>query len=111
MTQHLDAYPELERDLRFFPLGVDSPRTLTELQIQQYNERGYIAPIDLLDADEIAHIRAYFDWLLPMALKAGWNSYEITNWHKHCAGVWDIVTQPKLLDYVQDLLGELAFDA
>ena len=25
MTEHLDAYPELKRDLRFFPLGVDDP--------------------------------------------------------------------------------------
>ena len=67
---------------------------------------GYIAPIDVFDANEIGEMRAYFDDLLPKALDAGWNSYEITNWHKYCRGVWDIVTQPKLLDYVQDLLGE-----
>jgi ectoine hydroxylase-related dioxygenase (phytanoyl-CoA dioxygenase family) len=106
MSQYLDAYPELQRDLRFFPLGVENPDLLTRAQIQHYNEKGYIAPIDLFDADEIAAIRAYFDELLPKAMAAGWNNYEITNWHKHCRGVWDIVTQPKLLDYIQDLLGQ-----
>lgn len=106
MSEILNAYPDLERDLRFFPLGVDSPKLLSEAQIQHYNDKGYIAPINVFDADEIAEIRAYFDELLPKALAAGWNSYEITNWHKHCRGVWDIVTSPKILDYVQDLLGE-----
>lgn len=100
-----DAYPELQRDLRFFPLGVAQPRTLSTAQIAHYNQRGFVAPIDIFDADEIGEIRAYFDWLLPRALAAGWNSYEITNWHKHCRGVWDIVTEPRILDYVEDLLG------
>lgn len=106
MPQSVNAYPELERDLRFFPLGVEHPQLLTQAQIQDYNEKGYIAPIDVFDADEVAEIRTYFDNLLPKAMAAGWNNYEITNWHKYCRGVWDIVTQPKLLDYVQDLLGE-----
>lgn len=101
-----DAYPHLNRDLRFYPLGVDNPGVLSAAQIRQYNERGFLAPIDVFDADEISEIRAYFDKLLPQAQAAGWNSYEITNWHKHCRGVWDIVTQPKLLDVVQDLVGE-----
>ena len=106
MAEYVDAYPELQRDLRFFPLGVENPRLLTHAQIQHYNEKGYIAPIDVFDASEIAGIRAYFDDLLAKAMTAGWSSYEITNWHKHCRGVWDIVTQPAILDFVQDLLGE-----
>ena len=106
MAAILDAYPDLGRDLRFFPLGVDDPKLLTHEQIQHYNEKGYIAPITVFDEDEMAEMRGYFDELLPKALEAGWNSYEIVNWHKTCRGVWDIVTQSKLLDYVQDLLGE-----
>jgi ectoine hydroxylase-related dioxygenase (phytanoyl-CoA dioxygenase family) len=47
-----------------------------------------------------------FDELLGKALAAGWNSYELTNWHKHCRGVWDLVTDTRILDVVQDLLGE-----
>lgn len=106
MKQHLDAYPEIQRDLRFFPLGLDTPRCLTAGQIGRYNARGYLSPIDIFSRDEIADIRAYFDDLLDKALAAGWNSYEMTNWHKHCRGVWDMVTESRIIDVVQDLLGE-----
>ena len=106
MTLHTDAYPALDRELRFFPLGVDDPRTLSREQIAHYNEKGYVYPIDIFSPAEIAEIRRYFDGLLESALAAGWNSYEMTNWHKHCRGVWDIVTQGRILDYIEDLLGE-----
>lgn len=106
MNQHLDAYPELQRELKFFPLGVEEPRCLTAEQIEHYNACGYLSPIDIFSGAEIARIRAYFDDLLDKALAAGWDSYEMTNWHKHCRGVWDIVTESRIIDVVQDLLGE-----
>lgn len=106
MTIITDAYPELDRERQFFPLGVENPTHLTHNQIKQYNDKGYIFPLDVFSAAEIAEYRAYFDDLLPKALAAGWNSYEITNWHKTCAGIWDLVTNDRILDYVQDLLGE-----
>ena len=106
MTQRADAYPELQRDLRFFPLGVDQPTNLTAQQIEQYNDKGYVFPIDIFSQSEIESIRSYFDDLLPKALNAGWNSYELTNWHKHCQGVWDIVTDSRIIDVMEDMLGE-----
>lgn len=106
MTERSDAFPELERDLRFFPLGVEEPRHLSGEQVRQYNERGYVFPIDIFSASEIEAIRSYFDDLLPQALAAGWNSYELTNWHKHCRGVWDIVTDSRIVDVMEDMLGE-----
>ena len=106
MTQVTDAYPELDRDLRFVPLGVNQPRRLTPAQISQYNDQGYIFPFDIFSTGEISAIRGYFDDLLAKATAAGWNSYELTNWHKHCRGVWDIVTDSRILDYIEDMLGE-----
>ena len=106
MTQRTDAFPELERDLRFFPLGVDAPRQLSTEQVRQYNEQGYVFPIDIFSQSEIEEIRRYFDDLLPKAMEAGWNSYELTNWHKHCRGVWDIVTDSRIIDVMEDMLGE-----
>jgi ectoine hydroxylase-related dioxygenase (phytanoyl-CoA dioxygenase family) len=106
MTQRSNAYPELERDLRFFPLGVDQPAHLTLEQVEQYNEKGYVFPVDIFSQSEIESIRSYFDELLPKALEAGWNSYELTNWHKHCQGVWDIVTDSRIIDVMEDMLGE-----
>ncbi len=106
MAQRIDAFPDLQRDLRFFPLGVDEPAHISSAQIQQYNERGYVFPIDIFSAAEIESIRSYFDELLPKALEAGWNSYELTNWHKHCQGVWDIVTDSRIIDVMEDMLGD-----
>ena len=106
MTQRTDAFPELQRDLRFFPLGVDDPVHLTTGQIEQYNDKGYVLPIDIFSSSEIESIRDYFDELLPKATEAGWNSYELTNWHKHCQGVWDIVTDSRIIDIMEDMLGE-----
>ena len=107
MMIQTDAFPELDRVKKFFPLGVENPRLLTKAQIAQYNDQGYLCPFDIFNSEEIAEIRAYFDDLLPKAMAAGWNSYEVTNWHKHCRSVYDLVTNNRILDYVQDLLGEI----
>ena len=71
MTQHINAFPELDRDLRFIPLGVEEPQVLTPSQIRRYNEAGHLFPIDIISATEIAEIRADIDDLLPRALVAG----------------------------------------
>ena len=106
MSQHLDAYPELARDLNFYPLGVKNPTVLSPVQIDRYNDHGYLFPIQVFDDREIIEIREYFDALLPQALAAGWNSYEMINWHKTCRGVYDVVTNSRILDVIQDLLGD-----
>eukprot|EP01051_Picozoa_sp_SAG22_P006511 SAG22_NODE_429_length_10587_cov_22.842582_4_plen_169_part_00 len=101
-----NAFPELERELEFVPLGVENPKVLTRAQINTYNENGFVAPITVFTEEEMLGFRSYFDQLLPQALAAGWDSYEITNWHKYCRGVWDLVMQPRLLDLVSDMLGD-----
>ena len=102
-----DAYPDLDRDLRFIPLGVDEPRVLARADIDRYNATGFLFPFDVFDADEIGAIRRDFDDLLVRALDAGWDSYEMTNWHKTCRVVWDLVTHPRLVAFASDLLGEV----
>ena len=37
MNEHQDAYPELSRDLQFYPLGVEQPRHLSKAQVAHYN--------------------------------------------------------------------------
>ena len=99
-------FPGEERDLRFFPIRNDAPRHLTPEQIRHYNERGYIFPLDVFSEDEIAAHRHYFDELTAMAEAAGLDNYGINAWHTSCAGIYDLVTEGRILDYVQDLLGE-----
>ena len=99
-------FPGAERDLRFFPIHNDSPNLLTQAQIQHYNERGFVFPLDVFSAAEIAAHRAYFDELTAMAEAAGLDNYGINAWHTSCAGIYDLVSDSRILDYVQDLLGE-----
>lgn len=100
-----DAHPGMGRDLRFFPVVNDQPRHLTPEQLAQFNERGYLFPLELLDAAETADQRAYFDRLLAMAAAAGLDNYAVNGWHQHCRGLYDLVCHPRLLDYVEDLIG------
>jgi non-heme Fe2+,alpha-ketoglutarate-dependent halogenase len=101
-----NAMPELDRDLSFQPVENANPKTLSPGQIRQYNECGFVFPIDVFSDAAMAAHRAYFDDLMGRALKKGWTSYSINGWHKHCGEIWDLVTEPRILDCVQDLLGE-----
>ena len=101
-----NAFPELQRDLQFHPVTNRSPRSLTAAQIDHYNAKGYIVPLDVLTPAEIVGHRAYFEQLLAKTMAAGWNNYAINGWQARCPGIYDLVTHPRVLDYVQDLLGE-----
>ena len=52
--QHTNAFPDLDRDLRFIPLGVEEPRVLTPRQVGRYNEVGYLFSIGIFSPGEIA---------------------------------------------------------
>ena len=93
------------RDLRFFPVANERPRRLTPQQIALFNEQGYIFPLELFDAEQTAAQRAYFDRLLAMATAAGLDNYAVNGWHNHCRGLYDLVCHPRLLDYVEDIVG------
>lgn len=96
-----------ERDLTFKPVVNASPRRLTQAQIQAFNESGYLKPLDAYPPAEAAKNRAYFDDLLRKVQQArsDLDAYSINGFHVHCAGLYDIVTNPILLDHVQDLIG------
>ncbi len=101
----IDAIPTMERDLRYFPATTTEPRKLTREQIDYFNEHGYVFPIDLFSEEEADANRRYFDKLLKMASEAGLDSYSVNSWHTHCAGLYDLVMNDRILDYVEDILG------
>ena len=76
-----DALPDVRRELRFFPL-------------------------DVYSAAEADANRTYFDGLMARATAAGWDAYAINGWQLRCEGMYDMIVEPRILDYVQDLLGE-----
>jgi ectoine hydroxylase-related dioxygenase (phytanoyl-CoA dioxygenase family) len=101
-----DAVEQMPRDLRFHPCTNDSPRALLRAQIEQFNRDGYLRSIRIFSPAEIADIRAYFDRLLERVLAAGGDSYSISTAHLKYGRVYDLLTEPRIVDCVADLLGD-----
>ena len=96
----------LGRDLRFHPSTVTNPQVLTRAQIESYNRDGFVQPITIFTPDEIMGIREYFNELLAQVIAAGGNSYSISSAHLKYGRVWDILTNPRIVAVVRDILGE-----
>ena len=95
----------LERDLRFHPSTVRNPTTLSAEQVEAFNREGYLKGIRIFGEGEIAEIRAYFDDLLARTLAAGVDSYSISTAHLRHGRVWDLLTHPRIVAIVKDLVG------
>ena len=95
------------RDLSFKPVVNRAPLRLTPQQIASYNELGYAMPFNAYSPSEAAKNRAYFDDLLGQVQRArsDLDAYSINGFHVHCAGLYDIATNPLILDHVQDIIG------
>jgi len=101
-----DELSQIERDLRFYPSTVTDPRKLTREQVTTFNRDGYLKPLRIFDGREIAAIREYFDKLLAETLAAGGNSYSISTAHLRYGRVYDLLTHPRIVACVKDLLGD-----
>jgi non-haem Fe2+, alpha-ketoglutarate-dependent halogenase len=100
-----DALTKIERDLRFHPTVNADPKVLTPAQIEAFNRDGYIKDLPVFSPAEIADIRSYFDGLLARVVAAGGDSYSISTAHMKYGRVWDILTNPRIIAYVKDILG------
>lgn len=101
-----EALRSVPRDLRFHPCAVAHPERLTAAQVADFNRDGYLAPFRIFDTGEIADIRRYFDQLLERTLAAGGDSYSISTAHLRYGRVYDLLTDPRIVSYVKDLLGD-----
>ena len=94
------------RDLRFHPVHNDHPQTLTREQVEGFNRDGFIKGLDAFTASEAQANREYFDDLLARVVAAGGDSYSISTAHLKYGRVYDLLTHPRLVAAVRDLLGE-----
>ncbi len=96
----------IQRDLRFHPSPVAAPATLTRDQVEAFNRDGYLKGVRLFDDEEIVGQRQYFDVLLEKVVAEGGNSYSISSAHLKYGRVYDLLTHPRIVAHVKDLLGE-----
>ena len=90
-------------DLRFVPVATAQPNRLTQADIAQYNSDGFAQPFDVFSAAEIGEIRSYIDGL--MADMGPDGAYGINCYQARLAGLWDIATDARILDHVEDIIG------
>lgn len=97
---------ENRTDLDFKPAG-NNPKTLNRQQIDFYNENGYLMPIDIFNPLETERNRTYFDYLLASmkAYNDGRDSYAINGYQALCQGLYDIGTDKRIVDLVEDIIG------
>ena len=100
-----DELAAVARDLSFHPCTNPAPRVLTPEQIARFNRDGYLMPFRIFSDEEIADLRRYFDGLLKQYLAAGQDSYSISSAHLRHGRVWDVLTNPRVVALVTDLLG------
>lgn len=101
-----DALAQMERDLSFHPCTNEHPSTLTREQIDAFNRDGFLKGFRIFSPVEAAEIRSYFDGLLQRTLAAGGDSYSISTAHLKYGKVHDLLTNPRIVALVGDLLGE-----
>ena len=101
-----ESIATVQREIGFSETRNPSPDALTADQIATWNRDGYLAPLDVYGGQAIDEIRNYFDDLLAKTLAEGGNSYSISSAHLKHARVWDMLTHPRIVGYVADLLGE-----
>ncbi|HEX3146808.1 MAG TPA: phytanoyl-CoA dioxygenase family protein [Gemmataceae bacterium] len=100
-----DDLAALNRDLRFHPVVNPRPQTLTPTQIDRFNREGYLKPLRIFDPPTADALRAHFDVLLSNVLATGANSYSISTAHAKYGRVYDLLTHPRIVALVSDLLG------
>jgi hypothetical protein len=102
--------PELgidDRQIAFIPADPVTAKTLTAEQVQHYNDHGYVTGLTPFDDDRSAELAAYFDNLITEVVNApdARNGYSINLYQLVCQGVYDVLVEPVILDYVADILG------
>src|SRR5262245_52243264 len=104
-TPGQDELADIQRDLSFHPCANPAPQVLTPEQVARFNTDGYLMPFRIFSPAEAGDVRRYFDGLLARYVAEGKDSYSISSAHLRHGPVWDILTNPRVVTLVADLVG------
>ena len=82
------------------------PRFLTSQQVEQYHEEGFLAPVDVMSEDEATDYLRRFE-AAEAAYPAELNGENRNNPHLSLCLFDELVHHPRILDAVEDLVGEV----
>lgn len=91
------------QDLSFQPVDASAAKILSDEQVAHYNTSGFVQPFDVFSTAEINDIRAYINGLMRDMGPDG--AYGINCYQARLSGLWDIATDARILDLVQDIIG------
>ena len=106
IAPEMSELERVDRELAFFPVRNESPERLSESQIAAFNSNGYLSRIRIFPPEEIGEIRSRFDDRLEEVIAAGGDSYSISSAHLRYAEAFDLLTDPRIVAYASDILGE-----
>jgi non-haem Fe2+, alpha-ketoglutarate-dependent halogenase len=84
--------------------GYNMPKRLSEAQVTSYDANGFLGPIDLLTADEAAEVRRHIEAIEAKLGIKMMSRFRIKA-HLPFPFLCDLVSHPRLLDAVEDLIG------
>ena len=100
----LEQLEQMDRDLSFHPGNPATATSLSRAHVEEFNERGFIAPLRVLPKDEVTDYRQYFDGVLERALADGYDGYSIVSAHMKHGRVYDLLSHPSIVGWMSDLL-------
>ena len=79
--------------------------SLTQEQLDRYDDQGILFPLPVMSAEEatgyLAHANA-----IETALGGNCKPVELSQMHLHYQWAYDLITHPRILDAVESILGE-----
>ena len=110
----------MEKDYKFYPCKLKSPKFLSQEQINEFNKNVFISPLQGFSKDEIGSQSKYFDKLLPQLSEAPHKGdaeflgedkkptfqYSLNCYHTKLLGIWETMYAEPLLRGVRDLIGD-----
>lgn len=96
----------MSRDLGYHPVHNERPAILSKEQIERFNEQGFLKPFSIYSKAEIDAIRQQFDSMIDRVMERGDHNYSIISAHLKSGMVHDIINEPRIVNYISDLLGE-----
>jgi len=103
----LTRYPALDKvlDLRFQPVVNEQPRAFTRAQIAEFNEQGFIGPVPLFSGDSLQRFKRFFRENDAKIKKLREEAGKFISMHHMLPGLHDIVTWPRTVGCLSDLIG------